>query len=68
MFNIIMMFTLSREFATTSFSKCNRLFLVHFPGVEAERRDAFPLKSERTRKKLIKNLTPDLLHNLFGVI
>ena len=44
------MFTLSRGFVRASFLRCNRLFPVHCQGVEEERRDAFPLKSERLEK------------------
>ena len=49
----VRIFTLYREFATTFFLKCNRVFQVHCLGVEAERRDAFLLKSEISQKKYI---------------
>lgn len=60
-----MMFTWYREFVTTPFSRYNRLFQVHFPKVEGERRGAFPLRSERTRKEVkLKKITSDLLCNI----
>lgn len=63
------MFTWHREFVTTSFSKCNRPFQVHFPEVEGERRDAFPLRSERTQKRLNKKINSrSFVQYMFRVI